>query len=1109
MFGRLVNSLQYNLRCKEREWRTTNPLRREYALSHFQKIVLALGRKPVLWGIVFLAIFLFLSLATALIDPAYWTLIVIEKFQVQSPSTYLISLWTIQSTIAALIYPIVIAFVAVLVQITNNAKADLYIYFHESGAVPASFYALLLVLIMGIQYAGLPYVQEEVVFFWVALDATWFICNLLLTSRFLLHTFEFILPSKREKLVIQYAVNVAWPAELRSNLSKELFFSACDNGLLPGPNRYGAIKGSEASILPGQYGTKEGRPEVTLSLRNSRQLQNVHFRLLSMMISRWKKRVSCEEEFFELPVTPFETYTSDVILCAIKGKTKLKQWEKFIIRHSFTFSSPIQDNPFKLSISEILSGIQSSAKAAIRSGQLDRYEIEVERMVKFYLTLIQASKTTDQHGNLTNWTEIGDRDRYFAPPIFEQWSQFFLDLYIDATKRLDDDLRYFTTLAVIPNRLFVAATDHSSAVMSQHFLLLSHILLRRIEDWWNDTAERLGNTDQNLSNPFILPPPYSRTQEKVLIKFVGTWQDFLSNCFLVKRGQDYLWPDFFSPALFFFSHIKYTVVSLFDCLVRGDRYGAEWLTDVLVKWYHHVRLPDTSAYMFRHQRTLTIELCQKDWESIQVVLAERGETYLERITPLAVFSSCLRNLWLDVIYLTVFVLAEKSCECSNDDCLPAELLSALLQGKSLRPGDEPISQVNLANFNDLLHAIIRQHSSIDIASGKYEERLDSIIEGINDLDLPNMVSGRMYSGWGIGHDLRSVLTGRLLTLMLTAKQSWKPDAFINCLIKEWTTSKYDKVLSLKSTFESWEKRLNEPNFSELEVDYDRLQRKIGLGLSFTAAQDVLLNVIQEINSLLDKEYLEVVTSLPIDSQQLRTIEKWASKLAFSLESSEFPVNTFSKIQSVSKPLQPHKIRIQGIDRGALTKPRCSPFSFDGDEEWYASMVGESVTHRTMDQLVSLLQIEEISASSPESYWLQVKAFAEKVKKQKLSPILLIENPTIPEWVWDWQHPPADGVPSKSPTDLSITHDEKRSEDDSYLCNLNDIPVHSAPISSGSSILLVKESFKKVLFREFTNAIFVEAEIEDIKGNAEKINLLLRWEMQVEVNIHPAVRLMYS
>lgn len=54
IWGRLCNSLQYNLWCKEREWRTTNLVRREYALSNFQKIVLALGRNPVLWGYSFL-----------------------------------------------------------------------------------------------------------------------------------------------------------------------------------------------------------------------------------------------------------------------------------------------------------------------------------------------------------------------------------------------------------------------------------------------------------------------------------------------------------------------------------------------------------------------------------------------------------------------------------------------------------------------------------------------------------------------------------------------------------------------------------------------------------------------------------------------------------------------------------------------------------------------------------------------------------------------------------------------------------------------------------------------------------------------------------------------
>ncbi|MBN4045990.1 hypothetical protein JYT94_00775, partial [bacterium AH-315-P11] len=54
-----------------------------------RKLYLLWDATPFYGGILFLAIFLFLSFATALIDPAHWTLIVVEIFQIQSPSTYI------------------------------------------------------------------------------------------------------------------------------------------------------------------------------------------------------------------------------------------------------------------------------------------------------------------------------------------------------------------------------------------------------------------------------------------------------------------------------------------------------------------------------------------------------------------------------------------------------------------------------------------------------------------------------------------------------------------------------------------------------------------------------------------------------------------------------------------------------------------------------------------------------------------------------------------------------------------------------------------------------------------------------------------------------------
>lgn len=547
LFGCLFSSLQHRLLLEEKEWRTTNQIRREEALSPVQRFLLILGQRSLFWGAWLILSVLSFSLLSATVDPEHWALITIAKFQVTDPSAYFLGLWSIQAAIAALVYPIVIAFVTVLLQMSNNAKAD-----------------------------------------------------------------------------------------------------------------------------------------------------------------------------------------------------------------------------------------------TMRDSQLGRYETDVKKMTELYQRVLKASEVKDSSGKTMNVCEIGDRMHVFGRPVFEQWSRCFLDLFTEAAKRLGDEPEYIDQLDFVPNRLFFAVNGRSTPVLSKHFLLLSHILLQRIEDWWSDTAERLGHTDHSISSPVDLPAPHFRNHEKALISFIGAWQDFVSNRFLGNLGEGSSWSDFTIPAEYFFDHIGHTVVSLFDCLSRGDRNGAEWVTDILLKWYQPLqfRLPNASdRYLWRHQKLLTIDFCRQDWGTVLDFIVEEGEELVDHALPSTAFSSCLLNLWLDAIYITIYILVEKSQVCRGDKCLPIDLINALISGRSLRSGDETIRPVEkLASFNTLLFATIRQDISAFVAENDYEHRWDSLVERIFDLNRPDMVSGRIYSGTYSFSDLRSVSTGRLLILMLTVPVSWTPDASLRRLV---------------------------------------------------------------------------------------------------------------------------------------------------------------------------------------------------------------------------------------------------------------------------------------------------------------------------------------
>ena len=159
------------------------------------------------------------------------------------------TLWTVQATIAAMIYPIVIGFVALLLQRRHSAKASLQIYLHDSAAILAGLSALFLVFAMGVQYFFIAMAGKQVLANWLILDGIWFLVNVVGVIWFLARTFDYLRPERRADIVRDYTINHVWPAEMRRNLEYNFFHRAIDYGWLPGPSYGDEESNSNTAIL--------------------------------------------------------------------------------------------------------------------------------------------------------------------------------------------------------------------------------------------------------------------------------------------------------------------------------------------------------------------------------------------------------------------------------------------------------------------------------------------------------------------------------------------------------------------------------------------------------------------------------------------------------------------------------------------------------------------------------------------------------------------------------------------------------------------------------------------------------------------------------------------
>ena len=95
--------------------------------------------------------------------------------------------WTVQATLVVLVYPIVLSFIALMLQRKANSSVSLRVYILDSAVVPAGASSLGLLLVMGAQYFAAPYNSSPFVATFMApllvMNGVWLLLNVLLTDR--------------------------------------------------------------------------------------------------------------------------------------------------------------------------------------------------------------------------------------------------------------------------------------------------------------------------------------------------------------------------------------------------------------------------------------------------------------------------------------------------------------------------------------------------------------------------------------------------------------------------------------------------------------------------------------------------------------------------------------------------------------------------------------------------------------------------------------------------------------------------------------------------------------------------------------------------------------
>jgi hypothetical protein len=1116
VFGRLLNTLQHRLAGEESEWRSENRLRGQLQPRAVTATILRHAERPVRFGLCTTCLVSVLTVTTGVLPPSTWGYIRIPVARLPDLGPYFATVWAVQAAVVALVYPIVIGFVALLLERQTNAKSALHIYLHFSAAQLAGLSAMLLVAVMGLQSLAVPYAKVEAVAFWLFIDTLWFVVNIGLTIFFLKHTFDFIRPGQRFQITRRYAITIAWPREIRYHLAKHIVRTAVGWKLMPGP-MYGEEQPGEPSLLLGYPGAGIGESVVTRDVSRGRRLVDVRFRILSYVARAWLTAAKSSQQVsavtrqtrrrqapvLAFPADPFSPCDGETTLCAVQGQTHLSGFQALLVELAFKFGKA-RDAIVELSILDILTEAQGETLSALRSAELGSFRDSVERLIDLYVSLLDASRVRDVNGGETNLALVPDGNHVFSRPLYEGWSRRLLDIFEAAAGQMSASEEYVCFLTHVPNRLYERTKEFAPPELQRHFVALSPILLNRIEAWWVATLEQQGTTQHGPCTPAVLRSPFYGIHDHAIREFVSSWESLRTYHIFPRRDARSDWTEVQRSAVNLEAHLAHTLVMLFDCILRGDSNAAQWLGDVLIKWYADLdsRLSDVRDYFLREPPLFTFEMMFGDWAGVEERLRVESYGGPDDLKPAAVLSCCLRNLWIDVCCIALYALAlwNKSCECEKS--LAAQIFAHIRAAKPMKAGGPSTLLPPYDDASDLLIAILRQQFS----NAAYRTRLDGYVERISGLSEGPMVSGRLYSRMG-ANDLDSLSEGQLLTLLVENPRRWRAMDTIKKILAAWSADENESLRAFQRTLDKWKARLPEEAFRELQQSYDCLRNKTGNGVEWDVSVQNFAERIDNIAEIAATAHAEALAAVQPSPDRLRQIAHWASSTAFEPKSAIFPLPLFSSVRTSTDLLEAHTLVINGMQKGELTEPPMA-ITAANEDEWFGETMRLHVGGAVLRAVLSQLTLAKTPAGSPEAYWARLSHFAAEARKLGVTPILLLENPTLPNWIYEWAHPSWGTQPTAAPDGLRVTKDED-GKDNGYLWSINEIAVFNAPIERGNSLLMVRESFDELELSRARDHLYVNVETRAVEGHPDLVDLVLTWHMRVRARNHPALLLEYG
>lgn len=1089
MLNRLLNSLSRQADIWVKEWNQASPERNKFDYSIIERLLLRAGEAPLL----FVSIIWFISNVLSLIcwiAPKYLSCCLATYIWKDAEYlTYFGTLWTLQGTVCALVYPIVIAFVAVLMQRRSTAKLSLRLYYLDAAVIPSCASTIALLTWMGVEYLAVPYVSTELISVAMVGNTVWFIFNSVLTGWFLYRTVRFLNDDERLQVFNRFAVQRAFPREVKKHLLGLIFSNAQSHGFIPGKD----FTSDDACPKVSLYPMSEGAPFIRAHCKNEQAVLDVRLRLLSFGVSLWLRqankitypkstsRYSQEFPLLEIPIIPGATYNGDVILCRVVGTVLPGTIASFFIRHSIVFGTPPSPT-ISISSFEIMDELADEALVLAEQRKFIPAKDVIRGLVTLHSNLIRAGAFVNDNGLPDNAALLPDPYGFSSLRIHQNWLSVYRQLAELAVNVLPSDSRLYEQQCYLAYKLVNALQDQDINILIYSLNLSSH-LMYRLGNWWSVKVEENGQITHDAVHGVILPLSLERLYDNAILQFVGGWE----SCHLRQKDinlttADATWTYYSRIALFAASHAEFTVKMIVGAVLRGDKTAAVWLTDSFQKWWNNQRHQfDSNHFGSSVNPLLTFECVHKSWQEISASLEAVPDGQQEHILAQNVVSTVLRKYWSDLRLVLILILLDWTPADAPSNALTLELISALLLNRDLKHGGNIDADV-ITNASKVLNRLFH----VQLADRDYESRLDKLVEYAQELRTPNMVSGRIYSRSG-ANDIHSLCVPQCQLLIAIASAEIPQSSYLKHAVAIWAND-----LQQLERCSRLAKQLEECTESEAYIKKTAItamiRKDIGLPENLKESHDWVIASLKGIIKLASEAHEDTLERAQLSQSRINEVAEMVSEYVLAGDKETFPFSLKPSLVKSSEVTEPHFFTISGIPKGAFTEP---PLEGEGAhlDTTFNEYVYKSVASSVISDKIHSEKHKPLRSDSELSFFEDMQRRADSLHKKGLTPLLLVSEYCCLEWLSTWHY-----LSGRSEHISEVSFQQPREGDCASLIGyFNNIPAHRVPLPKDKCFVAAAEEFEVLKYTPDSNGSPISVTVTQEKDH--KISLKFQWSFR--------------